>query len=190
MNTQMNGVDVSALVDTIGAIKADPTIAEFKFRASNNWIEGGLNRTRVEPCYGAKQEHPRPAEFVFLNDEPPVLLGQDRGANPVEFVLHAMAGCITTTLVYHAAARGIAVKSVATRFEGDIDLRGLLAMDPAVRPGYREIRVQVTVEADAPEPQVRDLVAFAMAHSPVFNTIMNPVPVVLSVGGEPVRAAA
>lgn len=190
MSAHTNGVNVAALVDTIGAIKADPAIAAFTFRASNNWIDGGLNRTRIEPCYGAKQEHQRPAAFVFSNDEPPVLLGQDRGANPAEFVLHAMAGCITTTLVYHAAARGIAVTSVSTRFEGDIDLRGMLAMDPAMRAGYQGIRVEIAVDADAPAPQLRELVAFAMAHSPVFNTVMNPVPVAVSMAGEPVLAAA
>jgi len=110
-----------------------------------------------------------------------VLLSNDKAPNPVEYILHGMAGCITTTLVCHAAARGIEIEEVETSFEGDIDLRGLLAMDVNVKSGYKEIRVNIYVKADCPDNELKELVEFAKNHSPVFDTIQNPVPVKLNI---------
>ncbi|HEX2492061.1 MAG TPA: OsmC family protein, partial [Blastocatellia bacterium] len=124
-NGNINGVNVDQLFSTINAIKENPGLAKFKFRAKNQWINGGQNRTNIKDFYGAGQEDAtRKQTFVFDNDEPEVLLGHDNGANPVEFVLHALAGCLTTSLVYHAAAQGIKIESVESKFEGDLDLRG------------------------------------------------------------------
>ena len=176
----LNGVNVDQLFDTIGMIKEDSEIAKFKFRNKNNWIDGGLNRSVISDFYGAKQEFTG-REFELNNDEPPVLLSNDKAPNPVEYILHAMAGCITTTLVFHAAARGIEIEEVETSFEGDIDLRGMLAMDENVRKGYQEIRVNLNVKADCPDNELKELVEFAKNHSPVFDTIQNPVPVKLNI---------
>ena len=171
-----NGVDVDRLIGTIGAIKDAPSLATFRFRARNRWMDGAHNRSVVQDFYGAGQEDAtRKAPFVFDNDEPDVLLGQDRGANPVEYVLHALAGCLTTTLVYHAAARGIEIRGVESTLEGDLDVRGLLAIDDGVRPGFREIRVTFRIDSDAPEETLRELVQFAKNHSPVSDTVRNPV---------------
>ncbi|HEV2666370.1 MAG TPA: OsmC family peroxiredoxin, partial [Blastocatellia bacterium] len=104
----VNGVNINQLFGTINQIEETPSLARFIFRAGNRWIDGGHNRTTIKDFYGAGQEDTSRAEpFVMDNDEPAVLLGEDNGANPVEFVLHALAGCLTTSLVYHAAARGI-----------------------------------------------------------------------------------
>jgi len=176
----LNGVNVDQLFETIGLIKGDSEIANFKFRNKNRWIDGGLNRSVISNFYGAKQEF-TDREFEVFNDEPPVLLSNDKAPNPVEYLLHGMAGCITTTLVCHAAARGIEIEEVETSFEGDIDLRGLLALDENVRPGYKEIRININVKADCPDDELRKLVEFAKNHSPVFNTVMNPVPVNLNI---------
>lgn len=176
----LNGVDIVGLMDTINAIKKDSTIADFKFRAENQWIDGALNRSFINGFYGAKQEDTsRTKPFVFDNDEPPILLGENRGANPVEYLLHGLAGCLTTTFVYHAAARGIKLNSVKSRLEGDIDLHKLLAIDESMRAGYQQIRV--TFEVDSPEPRevIEDLINFARAHSPVADTVANPVNVVV-----------
>jgi uncharacterized OsmC-like protein len=176
----LNGVNVDQLFETIGMIKEDSEIAKFKFRNKNNWIDGGLNRSVISDFYGAKQEFTG-RKFELYNDEPPVLLSNDKAPNPVEYILHGMAGCITTTLVCHAAARGIEIEEVETSFEGDIDLRGLLAMDENVKPGYKEIRVNINVKADCPDNELKELVEFAKNHSPVFDTIQNPVPVKLNI---------
>jgi len=178
--TQLNGLDTRALVETLEALRANPALAQFEFRASNRWISGGENRSTIKDFYGAgAEDQSRREPFVFTNGEPPVLLGHNEGANPVEFLLHALAGCVTTTTVLHAAARGIEIESLTTRLVGDIDLQGLLALDE-VPAGYRQIRIEMDIKArNASDEQLDDLLRFAEAHSPVCNTVCRPVPVVL-----------
>jgi uncharacterized OsmC-like protein len=179
-DTRLNGLDMAAAFATIDAIKANPDLAQFRFRARNRWIDGGENRSTIRDFYGAgREDDSRSEDFEFTNGEPPVLLGNNEGANPVEFLLHALAGCVTTTLVLHAAARGIAIRSISSELEGDIDLHGLLALDDTVAPGYREIRIRMAVEADCSPEELDGLMAFAQAHSPVCNSVCRPVPVVI-----------
>ena len=178
--TFVNGLDMEAAVATIRAITADPSLGGFQFRARNTWVTGGENRSTIRGFYGAGREDDSRAEpFVFTNGEPPVLLGHNEGANPVEFLLHALAGCVTTTLVLHAAARGIAIRELATELEGDLDVQGLLALDPAVPAGYREIRIRMHCVADCAHAELDELIAFVQGHSPVCNTVCRPVPVVI-----------
>lgn len=176
----VNGLDVQAAFETIDAIKADPGLAKFQFRAANTWINGGTNRSTIRDFYGAgREDDSREEPFEFMNGEPPVLLGDNEGANPVEFLLHALAGCVTTTLVLHAAARGITIRHLSTKLEGDLDVRGLLGLDETVLPGYEQIRIGMKIEADCSDEALEDLLSVARAHSPVCNTICRPVPVVI-----------
>ena len=173
----VNGVNVGDLFNTINAIKSDKSIAEFKFSAKNEWKNGGHNRTTVDEFFGACKTHNRNKPFVIDEDEPPVLLGEDHGANPVEFALTALAGCLTTSLVYHAAAKGIKIDSVASRLEGDLDLRGFLGLDDSVRNGFENISVKFKIKADASEEVLEELCQMAQKRSPVFDIISNSVPV-------------
>jgi uncharacterized OsmC-like protein len=178
--TRMNGLDTTAMTATVAAIQQDPTLARFQFRATNRWIDGGENRSRIREFYGAGQEdRSRTAAWEFINGEPPVLLGANEGANPVEFLLHALAGCVTTTTVLHATARGITIRRMRTELEGDIDLQGFLALDPDVPPGYEAIRIRMEIEADCSDAELEELLSFAREHSPVCNTVCRPVPVTL-----------
>jgi len=127
--------------------------------------------------YGPCQEMKHKQSFTMHADEPAVLLGQDNGANPVEFVLAGLSGCMTTTLAYHAASRGLNIESIKSEYEGDIDLQGLLDLDPKVRPGYREIRVKFKVKGDADEATIREL----LRKSPVYDTLANPVRIKIEV---------
>jgi uncharacterized OsmC-like protein len=177
---RVNGLDVQAAMDTIAALKADKSLAQFQFRARNTWISGGENRSTIRDFYGAGQEDTSRSEpFVFTNGEPPVLLGNNEGANPVEFLLHALAGCVTTTFVLHAMARGITIRKLSTELEGNIDLQGLLALDETVPAGYEQINIRMHVEADCSDKELDDLLAFAWQHSPVCNTVCRPVPVIV-----------
>lgn len=177
----MNGLDTGAALATIEAIKSDPGLARFRFRARNRWIGGGENRSTIRDFYGAgREDDSRGAAFEFTNGEPPVLLGQNEGANPVEFLLHALAGCVTTTFVLHAAARGIAIRRLSTRLEGELDVQGLLGLDDSVPPGYESIRVIMDVEADCTDEELDKLLDYAQRHSPVCNTICRPVPVTVA----------
>jgi uncharacterized OsmC-like protein len=175
---QTNGLDMEALVGTVEALKQDPALAHFEFRATNRWINGGENRSRVKEFYGAGcEDESRTQAYEFTNGEPPVLLGANEGANPVEFLRHALAGCVTTTTVLHATARGIQIERLSTELVGSIDLQGLLALDDSVPVGYEQIQIKMDIKADCSEEELDELLAFAQDHSPVYNTICGPVPV-------------
>ena len=178
--TIINGLDTVRMTDTVEALRRTPSLARFTFRARNRWIGGGENRSTIKDFHGVGQEDTSRREpFVFTNGEPPVLLGANEGANPVEFLLHALAGCVTTTFVLHAMARGITIRELSTELEGDLDLQGLLGLDDSVSPGYEQIRVRMHVEADCPDKDLEDLLAYAKQHSPVCNTVCRPVPVAI-----------
>ncbi|MGE0883910.1 MAG: OsmC family protein [Blastocatellales bacterium] len=174
----INGVNVSQLFETIDVIKQKPEIAKFKFRATNKWVNGGHNTTMIKDFYGAGQEDTtRLKTFVMEADEPAVLLGEDAGANPTEYLLAALAGCLTTSMVYHAAAQGIKIESIESSYEGDLDLQGFLGLSDKIRNGYEGIRVTFKIKADAPEETLQELIEIAQQRSPVFDIVTNPVPV-------------
>ena len=173
-----NGVNVSALFATIEAVKGNPAIAKFNFRATNAWLGGDKNRSTIKEFTGALAEHRTNANaFVFDNGEAPVLLGEDKAPNPVEWLLHALIGCMTTTTAYHAAARGIAVEAIDSQIEGDLDLRGFLGLSEEVRKGYNAIRVRMRVKTKADPATIKALTAM----SPVFDTVSRSVPISVAV---------
>jgi uncharacterized OsmC-like protein len=176
----VNGVKVTQLFDTIDLIKGNPEVAKFKFRATNKWVNGTHNQSTVKDFYGAMQEDDSRQTLTFEIDEPPVLLGDNEGANPVEYLLVGLSGCLTTTLVAHAAARGIEIKSVESRLEGDLDVQGFLGMSEEIPVGYRDIRVTFDIDADISDEEKDELVQLAQKHSPVFNSIAKPIPVHVS----------
>ena len=181
VTTIVNGVDLDRLSGTIDAVSADPALARFQFRARNHWIDGGYSRTTIKDFYGAGQEDAtRTQPFTVDSDEPPVLLGQNRAPNTGEYVLHALAACVSGTIVYHAAARGIALDGLETTIEGDLDLRGFLGLDSSVRPGYEQIRVTIKATGDFDDNQVAEL-ASLVRYSPVRDIVTNPVPVAIDV---------
>ena len=176
----VNGVNVSKLFETVGVIKEKPDIAKFNFKAKGRWINGGHNRTTINEFYGACQNFKRSQSFVFEKDEPPVLLGEDHGANPVEYVFAALDGCLTTSLIYHAAAQGIKIDEVETSFSGDLDLHGFLGLNENIRNGYENIKVEFKIKADAPKEKLQELVQLAQKRSPVFDIVSHPTPVEVS----------
>jgi uncharacterized OsmC-like protein len=173
----VNGVNVEELFKTIDMIKEKPDIARFKFRAKNNWIDGTHNRATVKDFYGALTEDDSREPVVFDLDEPPVLLGKNLGSNPVEYLLVALSGCLTTSMIAHAAAKGIEIREVESRYEGDIDLRGFLGISEKVPVGYQEIRVHFKIDAEVSDKQKEELIQMAQKYSPVFNTITKSTPV-------------
>ena len=173
----VNGVNVEQLFNTIDQVKANPKIAQFKFRAKNTWVDGTHNQATIKDFYGALQEDDTRDPLIFELDEPPVLCGKNLGANPVEYLLAALSGCLTTSLVAHAAAKGIAVKEVESRYEGDLDLQGFLGLSEEVPVGYQNIHVYFKIEADLSEDEKEELIEMAQQYSPVFNTITKSAPV-------------
>jgi uncharacterized OsmC-like protein len=161
----VNGVNVDNLFSTIDAIKTTPAIAKFTFRIRNRWDGASQNRSTVSEFYGAGQEQSRRMPFVLHADEPAILLGKDEPANPLEHLLHAPASCLTTSMVYHAVARGIQIEEVESSLDGDIDLHGFLNLDRSVRRGYQGIRVNFKIKAFAADQQLQEIAQPEMSYS-------------------------
>jgi uncharacterized OsmC-like protein len=177
-----NGVDTEQLFATVNILKMEPELARFQFRAVNRWILGAHSRTTVRDFFGAGEEdHSRARSFVLDAGEPSILLGSDSGANPCEHLLHALAACLTTAIVYVAAARGIKLTEVESRLEADIDLRGALGIDDELRSGFERIRATFTVKGDAPALELRAIVERARQCSVVLDILTSGVPVELDV---------
>lgn len=171
-----NGVDVGALFATLDAVKSNPEIAKFGFRATNRWVSGTNSRSTIHGFYGAMQEMTHVEPRSYDADHPAVLTGKDQGSTPVEFLLHALAACLTAGIANIAAARGVRLDEVSSTVEGDIDLLGLLGIDDEVRNGFQQIRVSFRLRGDDPEA-LRRVLEQSKARSAVLDVITNGVPV-------------
>lgn len=176
-----NGVDTATLFATLDAVKQAPAAAQFQFRARNEWVSGTHNRSTIGDFFGVGEERTHEKTFVFDADHPALLVGHDNGPTPVEFVLHALAACITAGLANIAAARKVTLTEVRSTVTGDIDLNGILGLDPQVRNGYQQINVRFTIKGDAPAEVLRELVEQSRSRSAVYDVITNGVPVDIEV---------
>jgi len=176
-----NGVDTPTLFATVDAVRAQPDLAKFQFRASNRWVSGTNSRSRIEPFHGAGAEHAHKGDYAYDADHPAVLVGADGAPAPVEFLLHALASCLTAGIATVAAARGVTLTEVTSRIEGDIDLLGVLGLSKDVRNGYQGIRATFDVKGDAPAEKLREIVEQSRARSAVFDVLTKGVPVEIAV---------
>ena len=179
-NPVRNGVDTATLFATLDAVKGNPDIAKFQFRATNRWVSGTHNQSTIHGFHGALQEMTHQQPWTFDADHPAVLVGNDNGPTPVEFVLHALAACLTAGLANIAAARGITLTEVESTVEGDIDLMGILGLSDQVRNGYQQIAVRFKVRGDDPE-KLRQVIEQSRQRSAVFDIVTNGVPVSIEV---------
>lgn len=180
-NIERNGVNVTQLIQTVGAIQDEPSIAEFRFRATTSWQGGGQSRTEIKGFYGAGGEDTSRTEpFTLVGDEPPVLLGGNAGPNAVEVVLHALTSCLTVGFAYNAAAKGITVRSLEFDVEGELDLHGFLGLSDDTRPGYQNIAIGYRVDADASDEEIEELCSYVQRTSPVLDIVRNPVEVTVT----------
>lgn len=173
-----NGVNVDQLVETLGAVQTNPELAKFKFRAKNNWIDGGHCVSSIKSFYGVgAEDQSRKETFTMECSHPEVLLGHNEAATPPEVVLHALGSCLTGAMVYHAAANGIEIEAAEASLEGDLDLQGFLGLDPQMRKGFNGITFKLKVKSDATPKQLEELAKF----SPVYDMITNPTPVSIEI---------
>ena len=177
----MNGVDTPTLFATIDAVRQQPDLARFQFRATNRWQEGTHSRSRMESFRGAGCEQKHAGEFVFDADHPEVLVGRDQGPTPVEFLLHAIAACITAGIANIASARGVTLTEVESTVEGDIDLRGILGISDEVRNGYEQLRVNLRIRGDAPPEKLEQIVQQSRARSAVYDVLTHGTRVAVTV---------
>ena len=181
-NAGLNGIDTPALFATLDAVKGQPEIAKFQFRASNSWVNGTHSRSKFAGFYGAMQELEHKHVTEVESDHPAVLVGQDEAPTPVEYVLHAIAACLTAGIANVAAARGVELTKVSSTVEGDIDLLGILGLsDGTVRNGYQGIKVTFHVEGDADDATLRAIVEQSRRRSAVYDVLTQPTPVAIEV---------
>jgi uncharacterized OsmC-like protein len=181
-SSRPNGVDTATLFATLDAVKGQNEIAKFQFRASNIWVTGTHSRSTIDGFYGAMQEMQHTSQTELDADHPAVLVGADNGPTPVEYVLHAIAACLTAGIANVAAARGVELTKVTSTVEGDIDLLGILGLSGgAVRNGFEQIRVTFHIEGDADDETLRGIVEQSRRRSAVYDVLTNPTPVVIDV---------
>jgi uncharacterized OsmC-like protein len=180
-DSMRNGVDTATLFATLDAVKQAPQAASFQFRAHNQWLSGTHNRGTISDFFGVGEERAHERTFVFDADHPAVLVGQDHGPTPVEFVLHALAACLTAGLANIAAARKVKLTEVRSTVTGDIDLNGILGLNPEVRNGYQQITVRFTIKGDSPADKLRELLEQSQARSAVYDILTNQVPVTIQI---------
>jgi uncharacterized OsmC-like protein len=177
-----NGVETERLFATLDLIKTQPELAKFQFRATNRWIDGAHNRSTIKGFYAAGGEDTSRSEaFEIDAGEPAILLGTDTGANPAEYLLHALAACLTTSIVYVAAARKVQLRYVESTLTGDMDVRGALGVDSEPRNGFERITVSFRVAGDASKEKLHEVVERAKARSAVYDMVTNGVPVAVEV---------
>ncbi|MGI9623549.1 MAG: OsmC family protein [Acidimicrobiales bacterium] len=176
-----NGVNVEAILGARDAIADAPPAGQFQWRARNTWVNGTHSKTTVEDFFGVGEEHTHVQEFSFDADHPEVFASEDNGITPVEYVLVGLASCLTAGIASVAQNRGIQLNSVTATLEGDMDLAGILGIDPGVRNGYSNIKVSYDVDADATPEEVEALVAQSQKRSAVFDIVSNPVAIEVSV---------
>lgn len=170
----VNGVDVGKVMNIIGSIEENSDNAHFQFRLNNHWVEGGLNRSRIQDFFAdGREDDTRTEPFIVDADEPKINAGGDSAPNPMEFVLHSLASCMTSTMVYHASVQGIEIESVESSLEGDLDVRGMLGLSDEARKAYNNVRVRMRVKGAASAATLKELAMF----SPVFDIISNSLPV-------------
>ena len=177
----MNGVDVPTLLGTIQAVGAQPELAQFTFRANAEWLKGTHSRTMINGFSGAGGDHERTQSFMVEGDHPAVLCGGDNAPTPVEYLLSALAACITAGIGNIASARQITLHSVETSVEGQIDLQGILGLNENVRNGYTGIRASFKIKGDAPTEKLEQIVQQSVARSAVFDVLTNGVKVDIDV---------
>ena len=178
--SELNGINLPQLQETVSHIQAQPALARFQFQFENRWLNGPRTHSTIRSFYGAGQTHVHATAIELDTDEPPVLFGSDADANPGETLMHALAACVTSAIVYHAAARGIAIEKIESTIEGDVDLRGFLGLDESVRNGFQQIRMKLKIKADVPDAELQELCNLGPRYSPVYDSVTNGLPVHVS----------
>ncbi len=178
-----NGVNVTALLGARDALSNAPQAAQFKWRASCEWLKGTHSRSAINTFYGLGAEQKRGKSFLIEADHPEVFASEDNAPTPVELVLSGLASCLTAGVAAIAQHRGIQIHSIKASLEADMDLFGILGIDADVRNGFGAVRVNFDIKADASEADIRALVAQSQKRSAVFDIVTNPTAVFVTVNG-------
>jgi len=172
MTAEINGVPCDKMFGAIAKVKENPELAQFRFSAKNEWMEGTASRSSIHEWYGLGADQVHVDEYSFQADHP--TLGHGHGPTPQEFVLHALAACVTAGVATGAAARNIPLHRVSSTVSADIDVRGVLGADPDVRKGFSNVDMVLEIDADCDDEQKDALMAGGAKYSAVFDMLANP----------------
>lgn len=176
-----NGVNVEALLAARAALTEAPEAAHFKWRATCDWVNGTHSRSTVQGFYGLGAEQSRNKTFRYDADHPELFAAADNGATPVEYVLVALASCLTAGIASVAQNRNIKLRSVKAAVEAGMNMQGILGIDSDVRNGFDGIKVTFYIDADATDAEIAALVAQSQRRSAVFDIVTNPTNVFVGV---------
>jgi len=176
-----NGVNVTALLGAREALEKAPEAAQFKWRASCEWLNGTHSRSAIGNFFGLGAEQSRNKTFTVEADHPQVFAAEDNAPTPVELVLSGLASCLTAGVAAVAQRRCIQLRLVKATLEADMDLQGILGIDEEVRNGFGAIRIHFDIRANASEDDVKALVAQSQKRSAVFDVITNPTSVFVTI---------
>ena len=176
-----NGVNVEALLGARQALTDVPEAAQFKWRATCQWVNGTHSRSTVQSFFGLGAEQSHKTEFSYEADHPEVFAAEDKGATPVEYVLVGLASCLTAGIAAVAQNRSIQLRSVKATLEGGMDLQGILGIDSDVRNGFDGIKIVFEIDADASREDIAALVAQSQKRSAVFDIVTNPTNVAVEI---------
>jgi uncharacterized OsmC-like protein len=179
--TVNNGVNVQALLDAREVLKGAPEAAKFAWRATCKWQNGTHSKTNVKGFFGLGQEQQHKTESTFEADHPEIFASEDHAITPIEYVLVGLASCLTAGVAAVAQNRGVQLRSVESKLEGTMDIRGILGIDSEVRNGYDDIKVTFKIDADASKKDIEAIVAQSQKRSAVYDVITNPVNVTVEV---------
>jgi uncharacterized OsmC-like protein len=179
--TTDNGVNVQALLDAREVLKGAPEAAQFTWRASSRWEHGVHSTVKIQNFFGLGEEQTHKNETVFDADHPAVFAAEDNGITPIEYLLVGLASCLTAGVASVAQNRGIQLRSIESRVEGNHDIRGILGADSDVRNGFNDVKVTFTIDADATPQEIDALVAQSQKRSAVFDALTNPTDVTVEV---------
>ena len=176
-----NGVNVEALLGAREALSEAPEAAQFQWRATTEWKNGTHSHSTVEGYFGLGEEHRHKTVFTFDADHPEVFASEDKGATPVEYILVALASCLTAGVAAVAQHREIQLRSVSATLEGGMNIQGILGVDSDVPNGFDAITVKYNINADATPDEIRALVAQSQKRSAVYDIVTNPTNVTVEV---------
>jgi uncharacterized OsmC-like protein len=169
----LNGIDVPALQTLSDGVKNHPDQRSVAFKVATEWT-GQTKTVSTVSGYdlGGKKIS---RQFQIHADEPHELLGENTAPNPQELLMAALNACMSVGYAANAAAMGIKLERLEIETEGQLDLRGFLGLDSAIKAGYEEVRYTVRIKSSAPPEKLEELHQSIIKTSPNFSNFATAI---------------
>jgi uncharacterized OsmC-like protein len=176
MKTIKNGVNVDDLMMAIEGVKNDPASGKLTFTVNSKWKNGFKAEHKSANYVVGKDRFTHAHNHTVSTDEPREILGEDSGISPAEMILSSLAACLTVGYAANAAAMGIDIDEMSFEITGNGSLEGFMNIGDS-RPGLNDINIKAHIKSSASEAKLQELHDYVNQHSPIWDTIQNPVKV-------------